>query len=165
MKKKILLTLLIMLLTITVVTAKDNSPFGSQYDESNLALRLAVGGGTFGFALYPGVEYIFTQVDFADGTFPVDFGAMAEGYLGYSGTSFGIGAAVYGTGHFGLSNIDIEYVENLDIFLGIGVGFLGEITFAGISGISYFIDPGMSVFLEYNYLANSSGCIGVQLHL
>jgi len=164
MNKKSLLIVLIVMIAAFGLFA-DDSPFGSHYNDSNLMARLAVGTNGSSFAVYPGVEYIFTQVDFANGVFPVDFGGLLEGYLGYGNSQLGLGAAAYVTAHLGLAKIDVEFVENLDIFFGIGFGFLGSPTLTGISGISYFFDPNTSIFVEYNYFASSSGCLGIQFLL
>lgn len=164
-RRKILLILLIFALALPAFAKKNDSPFGSQYEDTSMAVRVAVGGQAFGLAIFPGVEYIIAKQEFAEGNMPIDFGVLAEGYIGI-GSSMHFGAGVFGTAHFGFKGLDIEFVENLDLFLGVGIGFVTDygITIAGISGLSYFFNPNMSAFLEYNYLASSSGSLGIQFH-
>jgi len=165
--KTVLMIILCIALTMPVFAKKNDTPFGSQYKDTNMAVRIAVGGQANGLAIFPGVEYIVAKTEFAEGNMPIDIGVLAEGYLGIGSTmQFGVGA--FATAHFGFRGLDIEIFENLDLFLGLGVGFVTGYTFpitiAGISGLSYFFNPNMSAFLEYNYLAASSGSLGIQFH-
>ena len=165
--KKIILILLCLTLTLPAFAKKNDTPFGSQYEDTSMAFRVAVGGQAHGLAIFPGVEYIIAKTEFAEGNMPVDIGVLAEGYIGI-GTEMQFGAGVFATGHFGFRGLDVEIFENLDLFLGVGIGFVTgyafPVTFAGVSGLSYFFNPGMSAFVEYNYLAASSGSLGIQFH-
>ncbi len=132
-----------------------------------MVARVAVGGQANGLAIFPGFEYIVAKTELAEGNLPIDFGVMAEGYIGI-GAAMHFGAGVLGTAHFGFKGLDVEFFQNLDFFLGLGIGFVtgytSPVSIAVISGLSYFFNPNLSVFLENNYLATYSGSLGIQFH-
>ena len=64
------------------VREENDTPFGSQYEDTSMAVRVAVGGQAHGLAIFPGVEYIVANTEFAEGNMPIDIGVLAEGYIG-----------------------------------------------------------------------------------
>lgn len=102
-------------------------------------------------------------VEFPIGTFDVagiklTYGAKALGSFSFTGplklfTAGGVGTLHFSWASFEFSN-DIEWIKNIDTFIGLGLGYFGwigeyappgSLGFVGNGGSSYFFSPNMAV--------------------
>lgn len=153
----------------------------SHFKGGDTSLSVGAGFGAYigwlSIAVYPGFEQTITDLKIAD-TVPVSIGAAVKGMVnlyvgGIDGLAIGVGGFV--PFHFGLKNLGLDFLDNLDFYVapGIGISFdtgdLGwtnpvEFGFAEYSGVNYFLSEGTAVFVEQVYWDYYAGAtVGVVL--
>jgi hypothetical protein len=180
MARKALVTLagLLLLIVAAGIAADEQLPaVGSYYMPGNIAFsvsgQVTLDSG-FGVRVLPGIEYLFHKIRPGD-AFAIDFGAGVRGLAGFHRySSFDLGYTVFAlapmvTAHMGfrgLGFVGAEYLEPLDIFVGLGPGYslvspTGEwgglvsprsgLGIASVSGFNYFVTDSIAVSLSASY--------------
>ncbi|MDG5814137.1 hypothetical protein QA601_03540 [Chitinispirillales bacterium ANBcel5] len=139
----------------------------------NAAIGISPWWGTVGLTLNPGMEFIFNEIRIGESV-PLSFGVAGRGnvttYLDYGANSLGVSVAALGTTHLGFKNVSepFEWLENFDVYLGIGLGFdiiqpgwynLSRFRIASIQGTNYFIRDNFAVYVENAYLGRYRGAL------
>ena len=145
----------------------------------NVAISVEAGlylGAGLGFDLTAGGEFILTKFRPGD-LFALDLGAGARGLASFYrsiGGTYGytaFGASPFLALHMGFRGFDFEfaeYLEPLDVFTALGLGYMGYSTrgtwtdsepggglaFHSFNGFNYFITDRIAVSLVYSYWAN-----------
>ncbi len=189
--------LLVVALLLAVGTAgisqESTGWWGSYYMPGNFIGMVDVGLGSYAGSasidLSGGAEFIVTKFRPAD-LFAIDIGLSARGIFSlWRPPLAGRGYAAFGGGvspvaHFGFRGFDFpfaEYLERLDVFASVGLGFLGYglsgdwtgisepnggLRFISSNGFNYFLTDSISVSLVYTYWGDwSSASIGARLKL
>lgn len=166
--------IIIMLICISIPgfskeTSKKTTPgvFGSHYGGEGVAARFSFGPtANGGIILIPGAEFIMGMTN-PEGLFPVDWGIIGVAIIRIAPDTSGIGGGAFATAHFGFKALDNPVLKNLDLFFGMGFGFIGwhGFSFMGTAGLQYFITEKFSIYLEYNFFGDSSGNLGVNILL
>jgi opacity protein-like surface antigen len=134
-------------------------------DKGNLLANVGIGWG----GLSGGVEYEFARIDIG-GTIPLSFGAAARAFvdpgLFYSWSTFAFGAGAFGTAHFSWKSVfpDVTFVNKLDTYAGLGVGFASATLSSAYSGTSFTMKPGVgiSTFEGTSYYLNDKLAINFE---
>ncbi len=201
MKKGVIfaLVLLLMLVPFMGFSASKSAKWDSYLKPGNMVVSGGVGygyswtwsvgdlltlgytySGFSGFGLYGGVEVILGQFKIAN-VVPLQFGVAGRASFTIT---YGSGLAGGGVGTLHLSfkglNLPFDYLNNLDAYLGIGLGMTMGISaplglyseylrpapfslgFGSIVGSSYFFNDNVAIFVEEQYFATFWGStIGV----
>jgi hypothetical protein len=185
---------LLLSVCITSFSEEDAGWWGSYYMPGNTVLSVDVGLGFPGDGLAldvsPAAEIILTKWRPGD-LFAVDIGAGAKGLVSFWGSStlpahgyiaFGGGATV--GAHFGFRGFDFslsEYLERLDLYTAIGLGYIGYaptgdwagfsqpnpgLKFLSFGGLRYFLTDSLAVSFAGSYWSDwSSTTLGFTLKL
>jgi hypothetical protein len=191
---RVLLTVALLLAVCVTGFSEDESGWwGSYYMPGNVAFSAEVGLGFPGDGLVlevaPAAEFILTKWR-PGNLFAVDIGAGAKGVLGFYGSAslpahgylaFGGGPVV--SAHFGFRGLDFtlsEYLERLDMYTAVGLGYLGYaftgdwvgfsqpnpgLKFISFGGFRYFLTDSLAVSFSASHWSNWSSTIGVTLKL
>jgi len=183
-RKVIVLIALVLVLALPALSFADSNDvkWDSYLKPGNIVVSAGIGlGWGLSVAIYPGVEVIMAQIKLAD-VVPLQFGAAVKGMInpygwaGYSGLFLGAGG--FATAHLSFKGLDLpfDYLDKLDYYLGLGFsvnfdtgGYFSDyynsginIGFASYSGLSYFLNDNLAIYLEGNYWAYyGGGTVGV----
>ena len=168
--------------------------WGSYYTPGNISFgaEVGLGSGPYGSStidLSGGAEFIITKFRPAD-ILAIDLGASARGIfslwrLSLTGPRYSaFGGAGSVVAHLGFRGFDFpfaEYLERLDLFASVGLGFLGYsyggdwtgfsqpdggLKFVTSEGVNYFLTDNIAVSLVYTYWRDwSSVSIGARFKL
>ena len=160
MKRFIVFTIILLVLTFTISAEAKDSWWGSYYMPGNLALKGALGfeqstGSTdiMAFSVYPEAEIFLYKPHFG-GISPMDFGIASRNHIGIGfsesnlDSNIAAGLGVFGTFHFGFRGIGSYFTEFQDT---------PSNFFSQLNRFDYFFEAG-AVFDLMTY--DSSGMIG-----
>ncbi|NOY07584.1 MAG: hypothetical protein GXP33_01940 [Spirochaetes bacterium] len=190
MKKKIFILLIVLITALPVLSfaGSGDSKWDSYLKPGNFLVSAGIGFGWgygLSLAVYPGAELIMAQVKIA-GEIPIQFGAAVKGLVNPYGwgsyTGIVLGAGGFGTAHLSFKglNLPFDYLNRMDFYIGLGVvvnfdtgGYFSyyynsplSIGISSYSGVNYFINDNLAVYLEGNYWAYYGGStVGILLKL
>jgi hypothetical protein len=156
----------------------------------DLAVSAGVGYGFLWGAIdvAGGVEYMLGQFKIAD-TIPLTYGAAAKAsYYSWNGGTTDwhdayLGGGAFATLHLGLKDLSLPdnlgFLENVDTYIGLGVGFYSwtsgwtgstssefKLGIRSTGGVNYFITPKIAIVTEGGYYGYySSGLLGILFKL
>ncbi len=155
----------------------------SHYEPGDFSISVGAGFGYATITLLPGIDINFGEFKIVPG-WGLDWGLMARGIIGFGGSYSVFGAGAYFMLHFGLNNIGIDFLKNLDFYWGPGLSFtttpaywttyysyLGgsyrNFGFSTLGGTAYFLSPNVSLFAEYSYYGvySSYTVVGISFKL
>ncbi len=191
------LSLVLMLTAAGAVFGQDEGSttgwWGSYYMPGNIAATAEIGLGSYAgrstVDLSGGAEFLIYKFRPAD-LFAIDLGASARGVASWWSSGLGgrgyfaFGGAPSAVAHLGFRGFDFpfaEYLERLDLFVSLGVGFLGYtysgdwtsfaepqggIKFITSDGFNYFITDNIAASVVYTYWGDwSSVSIGARFKM
>jgi len=176
MKKLVLgLVLAVLLLAIPSTVFAQNVNWDGQLHKGDFGAFVGVGLG-YGVTVIPGVEWIWGDWKLGD-VLPLACGVAVKGAINfYSDYWSSYGAAGFITGHVGFRGLDIpEFLQNFDVYAGIGLGFyyyswasgyLGgdefDINFASTEGLAYYFNEKFALYFEHNWWGYNRGVLGIR---
>lgn len=121
------------------------------------------GGFDFGLGVNAGYEMAFGKFNMSDLTF--SYGAKAIAGLNFLPGGMALLVGGVGTLHFSWACIDLpenlRWIQNIDTFLGIGVGYSGATaSFGSAGGIGLISHGGSSYFFSPNLAVTVAGGVG-----
>lgn len=178
-RRLLIVVVLATLVCLPAIAQDDAGWWGSYYMPGNIAASAEAGlylGAGLGIDLTAAGEYIFTKVR-PGNLFSLDLGAGVRGLASFyrsAGGAYGytaFGAAPFLGVHMGFRGFDFdfaEYVEPLDVFAAVGLGYVGYtlrgawtgtqpgggLTFMSFNGFNYFLTDRLALSVVYSYWAN-----------
>lgn len=179
MIRKVSCVLIIVLLSVSAFAAsKSGVSIESWFKPGNLAANVGISYNGFGLGAGGGLELILTEFKIAD-IIPLQIGVAGRGFvnpLSVWGFTFGAGGLV--TLHWSVKSLniaDLKFLNNVDISIGLGIGFTvipGWPDYSGYgyyvwnpSGLgfwteetaSYFLNDNLALFANYQWYKDLSG--------
>jgi hypothetical protein len=162
MKTKVALLLAALALFSGLAFAEPLSQDGMLIAPNSLNANVGIGYGYYwGLDVGGGVEYAIGKFVIAE-TVPFSYGVAGRVGIGL-GSGTNISAAALGTVHFCWGALDLpeglEWLGNVDSYIGLGVQILPGFGFASIGGSSYFLNKNLAINFEGGLHASYVGIL------